>query len=97
MARKKPKPKPAATALTDGQVKKLANTLEGTRWNVYTLAKSMFKADVGEEIFERLQAVANLRKCEECNLWKYGSEFYDKVSIICNGCLDAIDDDEDDE
>ncbi len=96
MAKRKQKPKkpePEKVLLTDDQLILLANKLRGTRNNVYTLVKTLFRLDVTDSVFDQLKETAKLFKCEECNEWMdLQSREPELVSDICRDCVDDMND-----
>lgn len=57
------------SGLTIEQVTKLGDVLIDTTKSVYSTAKTMFDADVEDEVFEDLAQHFKIFKCESCNVW----------------------------
>lgn len=57
--------------LTTAQLHELAATLRDTRQNVFVVAKKLFgvDVDVDDGVFDKLTAVCDLFKCDECGCW----------------------------
>lgn len=76
--------------LTDEQLTTLGQTLLNTTNNVYRVVESMFGIEVGDEVFDGLERVAKMFKCDECNVWMPLTNRADGFDM-CDSCLDEID------
>lgn len=85
--------------LTDDEIRELATRLRGTNGHVYRLAEQMFPGcETDDATFERLESVAGLFKCVECNSWKdIADERDDAVDTMCTDCVAEIDADNNEE
>jgi hypothetical protein len=86
MAKKKPAP------WTDDELKKLGDKLIDTKQNVYRLAESLFKKAIDDDDWQRMEKLADIFKCESCDLWQASSER--SFGDICNECDDESEGDE---
>ena len=75
------------TPLTDNQIKELAKVLLLNGGNVYNVVQRQYGIKVGEEIFDQLEKVGDIFKCEECNLWM---ENVDGLDGICHSCSEDM-------
>lgn len=88
MAAKKPK------TLTDAQLKQLSDKLIDTSQNVYRLSESMFGQTITEEEWERLEKIAGIFRCEECNQWIGEDLKCDPEICVCCDCDNARNEDD---
>lgn len=84
-----------ALAISKSDLFYIADTLEGTRLNVYRVAEMRLGRKVGEEIFDLLRAEYKLFKCENCNSWMHLEERSENYADTdwCNACDELINDD----
>lgn len=84
--------------LSDDEIKTLAGQIDGTKANVYRTCTRMFGIpDVDDVIFDRLEAVAKIFKCESCDWWMPVWKQDSAVKGHCGECVDNMDGDGDDE
>jgi hypothetical protein len=77
-------------APTNEQILAIGDKVLGTRSNVYFVAKAILGHEIGEEIFDMLEKVAGIFKCEHCSMW-LELNCREKGFEMCSDCLDAID------
>src|SRR4051812_22432903 len=97
MARKK-EASPPKLKLTHELLDVLAKRLVGTTHNVYHeliavvgLNQSESAVATGDEIFELLEKVGRIFKCEECGLWLSIDQRDRSIEGMCTSCVDDID------
>lgn len=80
-----------ASTLTDAQIDQLAGRLCSTQLNVYEVAKAMFNVRTDDTLFDRLEKVGRVFKCEECGFWLPITDKDRSIDNACATCVDVMD------
>jgi len=80
----------AGPSVASYEIERLAKLLVNTRENVYTQCSRLFKATVGDEIFDRLRKLGGIFKCENCDYWRPVAQEDKDLHDICVPCVEKI-------
>jgi len=75
--------------LTDEQIDKLAGKLVHSSQNVFRVAEKMFGVEVEDEVFDQLQKVGKIFKCEQCDQWLPIADLEKNFDELCKECAGA--------
>lgn len=74
--------------LTDEQVNQLADEIIDGNRNVYREAERLFGVEVSDEVFDQLEKIAGIFKCDDCNQWlakAYKDMGLESTCTVCSG------------
>lgn len=75
-----------ASKLEPAQLSKLADELQGSKKNVFSLCQHLFGIEVGDGIFDRLQHEESLFRCERCDRWLAEEHLDNDIDVTCVDC-----------